>query len=154
MTGQMPRLRAPSRLALASYPLSVMAARGAMSGPRSRRISGSALGLTCSSSQSRPLRPCFRANVFLPGPHGLPDFYIAFLRCAVSQGEFNLTVNQEYRYRIGMFMQDGLLARTVADPQDSHLIVLKCHRVSASHPLWSGLAPLPYSVREQVRNSR
>ena len=34
----MPRLRAPSRLAFASYPLSVMAARGAMSGPRSRRI--------------------------------------------------------------------------------------------------------------------
>jgi hypothetical protein len=45
MTGQMPRLRAPSRLALASYPLSVMAARGAMSGPRSRRISKLRLSL-------------------------------------------------------------------------------------------------------------
>jgi hypothetical protein len=45
MTGQMPRLRAPSRLAFASYPLSVMAARGAMSGPRSRRISKLRLSL-------------------------------------------------------------------------------------------------------------
>ena len=33
MTGQMPRLRAASRLDLASYPLSVSAARGLMSGP-------------------------------------------------------------------------------------------------------------------------
>jgi hypothetical protein len=37
MTGQMPRLRAPSRLALASYPLSVMAARGGAGAQRGQQ---------------------------------------------------------------------------------------------------------------------
>jgi len=45
ITGHTPRLRQASRFALESYPLSVMAARGAMSGPMSRRTSKLRLSL-------------------------------------------------------------------------------------------------------------
>jgi hypothetical protein len=46
MTGVTPRARAASRLGRLSYPLSVIATRGVMSGPRSSEISNCVVSLT------------------------------------------------------------------------------------------------------------
>ena len=45
ITGQIPRCRAAARFARASYPLSVITARGVMSGPMSSRTSNCRLSL-------------------------------------------------------------------------------------------------------------
>src|SRR4051794_36801290 len=55
MTGQMPRDRAASRLALLSYPLSPTTARGVMSGPRSSRIEKCRLSLACPGVRSKAI---------------------------------------------------------------------------------------------------
>ncbi len=47
ITGVMPRARAAARLAWLSYPLSVIAMRGRISGPMSIDVSNSVLSLTC-----------------------------------------------------------------------------------------------------------
>ena len=69
MTGQMPRRRAPSRLAFASYPLSVIAARGAMSSDERPAASRRDRPSDGSSSKSRHAngRALYRLAPFCAG---------------------------------------------------------------------------------------